>query len=632
MKAVEDILKNSLFYPACGEDGLPVKSFNEHFTEYGIDSYVYIDYAMNADRLKSIQNGFRYYHVVEEKELEENDLVVSGTDYMQYAAILTPEEIAKLEETVYERYVDTIKPFGRMIEYERNDDADPSRGPESFTLLYIGAEAVAAYAALYRTRGIAPKAIAIIAPGTGFGGNYTDFYDPDSALLKLVRQGESQPEYIMFGYGKVMRFDEYLEENTQINNNMNSVLQLPYLENELSAEVILKNTPRKFVLKQKRNKQNEKETLETHIAKSHSEYKNILFELQQKKELYRDYISSLYTEKPFHEAVFATLIWGGLNRANLNRFLEENIESINTKIQDVKTKLCDELDIESAYKSMLQGKQNHINGIGIAFFTKILYFLAADIDGMKPLIFDKWTQTIHAVSLPEDGAKWYVLSKTEKGTYNAPQFKSDSIKTEAYLDFIAKMHNLSKQIGVPSDLIEEYLFGCSKKFSPTEWNENNPRKKLVDYVINRPSCRIVTSDTNQGTSSKTKRQGKPQNSAIAESEIKGADAVVSELQERYQGYQFHKNEKLTTKRKAIISCEISDGLTLAIGENHRHIYCGIYAKSPDTILPYEMLFDNHTDSKSYKGQYNNYQKDQVDQAIKQFSAILDLEIAKKSNQ
>lgn len=210
MDSIEEILGNSVFYPACGDDGLPVKYFNEHFAEYGVNSYVYVDYAMNADRLRDIQNGFRYYHIVEQTDLAEGDLVAPGTDYRKYASVLTDEEIIRQKEVVYGMYRSSIRPFARLIKYERNDDADKVRGPERFTMLYIGAEGVAAYSALYSTRGIAPKAIAIIAPGTGFGGNYTDFYDPDSALLKLVRQGELQPEYIMFGYDKVMGFEEYV--------------------------------------------------------------------------------------------------------------------------------------------------------------------------------------------------------------------------------------------------------------------------------------------------------------------------------------------------------------------------------------------------------------------------------------
>ena len=212
MDSIEEILGNSVFYPACGDDGLPVKYFNEHFAEYGVNSYVYVDYAMNADRLRDIQNGFRYYHIVEQTDLAEGDLVAPGTDYRKYASVLTDEEIVRQKEVVYGMYRGLIRPFARHIEYERNDDADKVRGPERFTMLYIGAEGVAAYAALYSTRGIAPRAIAIIAPGTGFGGNYTDFYDPDSALIKLIRQGESQPEYIMFGDDRVRGFDEYLED------------------------------------------------------------------------------------------------------------------------------------------------------------------------------------------------------------------------------------------------------------------------------------------------------------------------------------------------------------------------------------------------------------------------------------
>lgn len=212
MNTIEDILSNALFYPACGDDGLPVKYFNEHYSEYGIDSHVYVDYAMNEDRLRELQDGFRYYHVVSETDLEAGDLVVPGSDYTRYASILTSEEVCRMKEIVYGMYRDSIKPFGRLIRYERNVDSDPSRGPEHFTLLYIGAEAVAAYAALYRTRGIAPKAIAIIAPGTGFGGNYTDFYDPESAFMKIVSQGEARPQFFLFGYDRILRFEDYMKK------------------------------------------------------------------------------------------------------------------------------------------------------------------------------------------------------------------------------------------------------------------------------------------------------------------------------------------------------------------------------------------------------------------------------------
>lgn len=640
MNTIDEILSNSLFYPSCGDDGLPVKYFNEHFAEYGIDSYVYVDYAMCEDHLKEVQDGFRYYHVIDEKDLDEIDLVAPGTDYKQYASVLTVEEVARQEDIVYGRYIDTIKPFAKFIEYVRNDDAAISRGPEHFTLLYIGAEAVAAYAALYRTRGIAPKAIAIIAPGTGFGGNYTDFYDLDSALMKLIRQGKSQPEFILFGYDKVMGFDEYLnyargtievKDFQTINEitmkpNMDSVLELPYLDEILSKEIIFENTPRVFIIDER--------TLED-LGDSNVEYRNILHVLRQKKELNRDYISSLYSKNPFHEAVFATLIWGGLNKANLNRYLKENIQSVNTKIQDVKNKLklCDRSDIESAFNSMLNGAENHINGIGVAFLTKILYFLSTNTEGIKPLIFDKWTQTIHAVSLPYDGKQWYVLSKTEKGSYNAPKFVSDSIMSKAYLDFITRMNNLSNKIGVPSGLIEEYLFGCSKKFFPEEWNDNNPRKKLVDFVINRPSCRIILSEKKRSKkkstgSNKAKRSRQNSNNAKAVDNNKDISILISELRGKYPDYHFEIGKNLPNGRKSIFKCEISDGIILALGNRARFIFCGVYSKSPSAALPYTDVFDKPVKN----GRYKSYKNNQMSLAVELFSTILDAEIAKKSKQ
>ena len=113
MESIEAILSNSVFYPACGDDGLPVKYFNEHFAEYGVNNYVYVDYAMNAERLRNIQDGFRYYHIVEQTDLAEGDLVALGTDYRKYASVLTDEEIVRQKEVVYGMYRGLIRPFAR---------------------------------------------------------------------------------------------------------------------------------------------------------------------------------------------------------------------------------------------------------------------------------------------------------------------------------------------------------------------------------------------------------------------------------------------------------------------------------------------------------------------------------------
>ena len=212
LKNISGALTNSVFYPACELDGTPVKFFNEHFAEYGIDCYVYADYAMNGDKLEEVEETFRYYHVASRHELKESDLTARGTDYRKYALILSEEEIRRQKEIVFGMFGDTISPFGRMLVYERNSDVGPDRGPDRFTLIYVGGEAVATYAALYRIRDIAPKALAIIHPGTGFGGNYTDFFNPDAAFMKLISGGKNQPEFLYIGEQAIMPYKEYIRK------------------------------------------------------------------------------------------------------------------------------------------------------------------------------------------------------------------------------------------------------------------------------------------------------------------------------------------------------------------------------------------------------------------------------------
>ena len=72
--------------------------------------------------------------------------------------------------------------FCHWFIFERNHSFAESHGPERFSLMYICAEGVSAYELIYNSRGIAPKCVAIIQPGEGFGGNWTDFHKVDAPL------------------------------------------------------------------------------------------------------------------------------------------------------------------------------------------------------------------------------------------------------------------------------------------------------------------------------------------------------------------------------------------------------------------------------------------------------------------
>ena len=66
--------------------------------------------------------------------------------------------------------------------------------------MYICAEGVSAYELIYNSRGIAPKCVAIIQPGEGFGGNWTDFHKVDAPLYQALKRNPSGlPEMIING-------------------------------------------------------------------------------------------------------------------------------------------------------------------------------------------------------------------------------------------------------------------------------------------------------------------------------------------------------------------------------------------------------------------------------------------------
>lgn len=187
--SLRSLLKDSLFYPSCDIDGELIRYCNMHFDQLGICSFVYADYAAGRERLIENIDTFRGYHLLATRELGPADV---GAD----KNLQRPEGIG-IDD--YGRYQDHWQPFGQWAVYERDGDYGPDHGPIRFSLLYLGAEGVAAYSGLYLNNRITPKGLAIIQPGHGFGLNWTDFTAPDGPLTRTITMGKSMPEYIFFG-------------------------------------------------------------------------------------------------------------------------------------------------------------------------------------------------------------------------------------------------------------------------------------------------------------------------------------------------------------------------------------------------------------------------------------------------
>lgn len=186
---LENILENSLYYPCSGFDGAPMKYFAGN-----VHSFVYIDYGVSKDGCEAeMSKGLLGYHLKHYEDISENQLAPNGMKIMVYP---DQEEMKSLE--FHRSFMK--EPFAQWAVYERDTDLSESHGPSRISLLFICGDGALTYQTLYLQNGIVPTIMAVIQPGHGFGGNYTNFYSNDKLFYKSViyrDEADFYPEYFV---------------------------------------------------------------------------------------------------------------------------------------------------------------------------------------------------------------------------------------------------------------------------------------------------------------------------------------------------------------------------------------------------------------------------------------------------
>ena len=191
------------------------------------------------------------------------------------------------------------------------------------------------------------------------------------------------------------------------------------------------------------------------------------------------------------ESFFRIILWGGLNTANINRVVKV-FEGIESKLKNtfnlVNGKDSDNIhrDLSSAFHELSFGGNNHIDGIGTSFFTKVMYFFDLSKDC---LIYDRWGRLQHCALIiskndPNDPVeKYYTLIKeNDKIVLSIAKGKNE---WDLYCDYIQRMQSVSKIINQEKvDKIEEFLFGYYQR----KYDESNPRHFLLEYLT--PFCKV----------------------------------------------------------------------------------------------------------------------------------------------
>lgn len=181
-----ELLRSSVYYPASGFDGTPVKILGRDY-----HSFVCSDCGVTPDDIIKELSTFKGFRPLAYREVEVGELMPSGL------VPIAPGVVRLLEQKPNSFYREF---FASWAILQRTPDFGPDHGPGRFSLLYVRYEGVTTFESLYRENGMTPGALAIIQPGTGFGGNWTDFTDPHEALAEAVLSNPAGiPSCLVYG-------------------------------------------------------------------------------------------------------------------------------------------------------------------------------------------------------------------------------------------------------------------------------------------------------------------------------------------------------------------------------------------------------------------------------------------------
>lgn len=178
---LKDILKDSCYYPSSWFDGDPVR-----YLAGNVYSFIYVDYRFTEEEIeRETALGLRGYNLIHQQHISEDELLPQNLTIFVEPDFKNPNE--RKEKLVgITKELTKNKPFAIWAIFERKACFDEKHGAERISLLFLRNEGVSAYQDLYLYHEIAPFIIAVIQPGTGFGGNWTSFYSEDCFFYRSV--------------------------------------------------------------------------------------------------------------------------------------------------------------------------------------------------------------------------------------------------------------------------------------------------------------------------------------------------------------------------------------------------------------------------------------------------------------
>ncbi len=200
-----------VFYPGCGIDGQPVRLFGANHAAH---CFVYVDYGCQQEffeqNLDDPVSGFRGYDTLARLSLRESDLVPNG-----WVSHLHEVAGRRVSPEVMQSFARIRgNPFAFLEVMERQPDLDDNHGPSRLAILFIGADGIATYDALFCQHDSIAPPFAVVLQDHGFGGNY-DRFGRGGLFEAIAGRCNAMPEMLLVatdtrpwnGYARIPELD-----------------------------------------------------------------------------------------------------------------------------------------------------------------------------------------------------------------------------------------------------------------------------------------------------------------------------------------------------------------------------------------------------------------------------------------
>ncbi len=172
-----------VYYPGAYTDGQPIRTFNK--ARYA-HTFMYVDYMVEKeDTIKelSIKDAFKGYELYDIRDVDDKQLTPKGW---------SPSINLPLID--YGRTTFKAKPYCVIAIFNRKSTFGDEHGNERFALIYLAADGIATYDAIFANYNRAPAVILL--QDHGLGGNY-DRFGKGGLMEKIAIATNTFPKYIM---------------------------------------------------------------------------------------------------------------------------------------------------------------------------------------------------------------------------------------------------------------------------------------------------------------------------------------------------------------------------------------------------------------------------------------------------